>query len=99
MFFSLILFFIGKTSYSETAQAGISGNLMRNMDDFFLVFAIIFPAFTGMTAGVGLSGDLKNPGKSIPLGTVTATLSGIVIYLFIYYIKIGKVSFTRGFNK
>lgn len=72
---------------------------MRNMDDFFLVFAIIFPAFTGMTAGVGLSGDLKNPGKSIPLGTVTATLSGIVIYLFIYYIKIGKVSFTRGFNK
>ena len=33
---------------------------------FFTVFAIIFPAFTGMTAGVGLSGDLKDPGRSIP---------------------------------
>src|SRR6056297_2532604 len=83
LFFSLFLFFIGKTPYAETAQAGISNTPMRNMDDFFLVFAIIFPAFTGMTAGVGLSGDLKNPGKSIPLGTVAATATGIVVYLFI----------------
>ncbi len=50
---------------------------------FFTVFAIIFPAFTGMTAGVGLSGDLKNPGKSIPLGTLSATVVGMVIYVFL----------------
>jgi len=50
---------------------------------FFIVFAIIFPAFTGMTAGVGLSGDLENPRKSIPLGTLAGTLSGMVIYFFI----------------
>lgn len=50
---------------------------------FFTVFAIIFPAFTGMTAGVGLSGDLRKPGKSIPLGTVAATIAGMVIYFFI----------------
>ncbi|MEL6356290.1 MAG: amino acid permease, partial [Bacteroidota bacterium] len=49
---------------------------------FFTVFAIIFPAFTGMTAGVGLSGDLRDPGRSIPLGTLTATIGGMVIYLF-----------------
>ncbi len=52
---------------------------------FFTVFAIIFPAFTGMTAGVGLSGDLKDPGRSLPLGTMAATLTGMVIYLFIAY--------------
>lgn len=52
---------------------------------FFTVFAIIFPAFTGMTAGVGLSGDLRNPGKSIPLGTLAATLTGMVVYFFIAY--------------
>jgi amino acid transporter len=52
---------------------------------FFTVFAIIFPAFTGMTAGVGLSGDLRKPGKSIPLGTVAATIVGMVIYFFIAY--------------
>lgn len=52
---------------------------------FFAVFAIIFPAFTGMTAGVGLSGDLKNPGRSIPLGTLAGTLCGMLVYLFIAY--------------
>ncbi|GIV32328.1 MAG: hypothetical protein KatS3mg030_630 [Saprospiraceae bacterium] len=50
---------------------------------FFTVFSIIFPAFTGMTAGVGLSGDLRDPGKSIPLGTLAATITGMFIYIFI----------------
>lgn len=50
---------------------------------FFTVFAIIFPAFTGMTAGVGLSGDLKNPGRSIPAGTLAATIGGMIVYFFI----------------
>jgi hypothetical protein len=50
-----------------------------------VVFAIIFPAFTGMTAGVGLSGDLKKPGKSIPLGTILATVTGMVLYFFIVW--------------
>ena len=34
-----------------------------------LVFAIVFPAFTGMTAGVGLSGDLANPRRPSPWGS------------------------------
>jgi hypothetical protein len=58
---------------------------LRNRDSFFVVFAIVFPAFTGMTAGVGLSGDLKDPSKSIPLGTTSATIAGMVIYMFIIY--------------
>ncbi len=52
---------------------------------FFTVFAIIFPAFTGMTAGVGLSGDLKDPGRSIPLGTLAGTIGGMIIYFFMAY--------------
>lgn len=52
---------------------------------FFAVFAIIFPAFTGMTAGVGLSGDLRDPGRSIPLGTLAATIGGMIVYVFIAY--------------
>jgi len=82
---SIFLFFIGTTSHAEEAGFNLANAEFRNMDSFFVVFAIIFPAFTGMTAGVGLSGDLKSPGKSIPLGTLAATFGGLIIYFFITY--------------
>ena len=52
-------------------------------DGFGTVFATCFPAFTGMIAGLGLSGDLKNPQESIPLGTIGATLTGMVVYALV----------------
>ncbi len=81
---SLVLFFLGETGYSETNEVRLySLDTDAMKASFFIVFAICFPAFTGMTAGVGLSGDLKNPGRSIPLGTTTATILGMIIYVFI----------------
>jgi len=80
---SLAFFFFGSTEYAEISTFSLFKAEFRNMNDFFFIFAIIFPAFTGMTAGVGLSGDLKNPGKSIPLGTTSATLIGMVVYIFV----------------
>ncbi len=50
---------------------------------FWYVFAVFFPAVTGFTAGIGMSGDLRNPQKSIPRGTLGAVVSGVVIYLVI----------------
>ena len=85
LFVSLVLFFLGTTEYSQTSGFNLFSAEFRNMDNFFVVFAIVFPAFTGMTAGVGLSGDLKNPAKSIPLGTTAATIVGMVIYVFVVY--------------
>ena len=52
-------------------------------DSFGIVFATCFPAFTGMIAGLGLSGDLKNPQRSIPLGTIGATLVGMLVYALV----------------
>ena len=52
-------------------------------DGFGTVFATCFPAFTGMIAGLGLSGDLRDPQRSIPRGTVGATLAGMVVYALV----------------
>ena len=37
---------------------------------FWILFATFFPAVTGFTQGVSMSGDLKDPAKSLPLGRV-----------------------------
>lgn len=80
---SLVLFFLGGTPDSRPLSEINFTAIVTDHDDFATVFAIVFPAFTGMTAGVGLSGDLANPRKSIPLGTLTATLVGMVMYVLV----------------
>lgn len=87
LFLSLLMFFLGKPI--EAAEGvvlePVSNFGFFNKESFFIVFAICFPAFTGMTAGVGLSGDLKDPGKSIPLGTMGATVTGLLVYIFVVW--------------
>jgi solute carrier family 12 (sodium/potassium/chloride transporter), member 2 len=83
LFVSLIMFFFGTTDYAATYDSSLLFSNVDSKKGFFFVFAIIFPAFTGMTAGVGLSGDLKDPKKSIPMGTLAATIVGMIIYVFI----------------
>lgn len=61
----------------------IEANYTTAPEGFWYVFAVFFPAVTGFTAGVGMSGDLKDPQKSIPTGTIGAVVSGAVIYLII----------------
>ncbi len=48
---------------------------------FFAAMAIFFPAVSGIMAGLGLSGDLENPQKSIPVGAIAATLTGFAFYI------------------
>lgn len=84
MLFTAIVFFLLGKPVSEDIVFNAAAKI-ENPDNFFYVFTIIFPAFTGLAAGLGLSGDLKNPSVSIPNGTLWATIVGFFVYIIIAY--------------
>jgi len=77
---ALVSFFTGGLMKWEAARLVENWGAPENGPGFWILFAIFFPAVTGFTQGVSMSGDLKDPGKSLPLGTFAAVGISIVVY-------------------
>lgn len=79
---SLLSLFLGKP-LPGAGDILLWGSSTGNPVPFWTVFAVFFPAVTGIMSGVNMSGDLKDPVKAIPVGTLAAVGTGYLIYMVI----------------
>ncbi|CAN5588083.1 amino acid permease [soil metagenome] len=79
--------FTGSMDFAPTAWGTYPGSPENDFQGigFWGVFAVFFPATTGIMAGVNLSGELRDSRRSIPLGTLSAIGITLVIYLAAAY--------------
>ncbi len=74
---ALISFFTG--GWGDFVQPNLTPQYTGGIS-FWIVFAVFFPAVTGIEVGISMSGDLKDPSRSIPRGTIAS----IVVTAFVY---------------
>ena len=86
----IIMFIIGVSLVSFFAAAGEPSPHVVIWGDFpqapfWAVFAIFFPAVTGIEAGAAMSGDLKDSKRSLPMGMLSAIAVSFIIYVAAAY--------------
>ncbi|KAK8451900.1 hypothetical protein SEVIR_5G024400v4 [Setaria viridis] len=69
------------SDYQPTNNAGVPDPNGSILWDFNALLGLFFPAVTGIMAGSNRSASLKDTQRSIPVGTLNATLSTTVMYL------------------
>lgn len=80
---------------------GAAGSMLPGKETFQDLFGILFPATGGIFAGASMSGDLKNPSKSIPKGTLYGLGTTFVLYTLVIFAMAAtttRASFNRNTN-
>ncbi len=89
---ALASFYAGAFAAWQPSQILLDWRAPAGALPFWAVFAIFFPAVTGFTQGVSMSGDLRDPGRSIPRGTFLAVGISILVYLSVAVLLAGVLS-------
>lgn len=71
------------TLWSNLLPHAGDGHTFHGLDTFRDLFGILFPATSGIFAGASMSGDLRNPSKAIPVGTLWAMWSTFATYFLV----------------
>lgn len=80
LIFAIGSFFLG--GWDGFQPTVFSGSFTQGVS-FWVVFAVFFPAVTGIEVGVSMSGDLKDPSRDIPRGTILSIVVTAVIYILV----------------
>ena len=83
---AIMSYFIGGILKWDSALLVQNWSSSPTSPGFWVLFAIFFPAVTGFTQGVSMSGDLKDPGRSLPRGTFLAVGVSIIVYFLSSFI-------------
>ncbi|WJJ97623.1 amino acid permease [Algibacter luteus] len=80
--------FVTDLNYDFELFGKYPGSIENNFGgtSFWVVFAVFFPAVTGVMAGANMSGDLTSPRKSIPKGTISAVILTTLIYISLIFV-------------